>query len=156
MKDIQTFIVIFKRLPNHLKMPPVSHTHPSSFSLTLSLSLSLFNYTYLLSLYCIVLKATSTDVAGDCGRIRDLANVIFGFSLLYIHILFISVCLSSSISLSLLQKVLDRLFDEPPSERSCPYGVQQPRGGGGGGGGSVGMATSYSSNGMGGDSLLGG
>jgi hypothetical protein len=41
-----------------------------------------------------MLKASNIDLAGDCGRIRDLAN-----------------------------KVLDKLFDEPPDARACPYGA---------------------------------
>ncbi|XP_019852480.1 PREDICTED: AP-4 complex accessory subunit tepsin-like [Amphimedon queenslandica] len=76
-----------------------------------------------------MLKATSPEVAGDCGRIRDLAN-----------------------------KVLDRLFDDPPSDRACPYGLPQQATGGSGSNiiNGLGGASSSSSRDNTSSSLLGG
>ena len=73
-------------------------------------------------IFSLVLKAPRVELAGDCGRIRDLANVSTSP-------LSLTLSLSLSLSLSLIkssfntQKVLDMLYEDPPSERTCPYGI---------------------------------
>ena len=59
-----------------------------------------------------MIKSSSPSFSGDCGRIRDLANVCYNSFEFHLTLYKLT-----------LQKVLDLLYEEPPQERVCPYGV---------------------------------